>query len=175
MSTETPSAITGVRPGQETILLTRYPSVGSTGVGQFLGRLYESIPLFRRGIKLSHLLFVLPTAPIGLLCYVWVKIPLWGVRYTLTTLAVQCWSMLGTRLIQQVDLADVEQVLIEQSSGQVFYKAADVVLRNAKGETLMRVSGIPAAQSFRRNILEARDAKRRVDASLATISARQNA
>lgn len=175
MSTATIPAITGVSAGRETILLTRYPSIASNGLGQLLGRLYESIPLFPNGIKLSHLLFVLPTAPIGLFLYVWIKIPMWGVRYTLTTSAIQCWSMLGTRLQEQVDLGDVDQVLVEQAPGQVFYKSADLVLRNAKGETLMRIAGIPHAGTFRRNILEARDSKRRVNSSLATISARGSA
>lgn len=173
MSTVKPQAITGVTAGSEIQIMTRYPSVASTGLGQLLGRLYESIPLIPNGIKLSHLLFVLPTAPIGLLLYAWIKVA--GHRHVLTNRSLQKWTFLGDRLIAKVDLNDIVGMEVRQHPGQVFYKSADLHILNAAGDTIMRLEGIPRAEVFRQNIREARDARRQVEDSLARIQARQPA
>ena len=168
-----PQAISGVSAGVETEITTVYPSMASTWVGRILGALYESIPLRINGIKLSHLLFPLPTSPMALLMYLFLKVA--GRRYRLTNRAVQVWSMLGQRLYSQALLADIREIELEQSRGQVFYKAADLVLRGADGTPLLRLEGVPRAEVFRRTILEARDARSQVESSLARIQARQSA
>jgi len=168
-----PQAISGVSAGVETEITTEYPSVASTAVGRFFGAIYESIPLRINGIKLSHLLFPLPTSPIALLVYLYLKVA--GRRYRLTNRAVQVWSMLGQRLYGQVPLGDIREIDIEQSGGQVFYKAADLVLRGADGRPLLRLEGVPRAEVFQQTILEARDARSQVESSLARIQARQPA
>ncbi len=168
-----PQAISGVTAGVETEITTVFPSIASTGFGRFLGSLYESIPLRINGVKLSHLLFPLPTSPFALALYLLLKVA--GRRYRLTNRSVQIWSMLGQRMYTQVALGDVKGIEVEQSPGQVFYKAADIVLVGADGGELLRLNGVQRAEVFRQTILEARDAQANVQASLSRIQARQSA
>ncbi|GAB4136113.1 MAG: hypothetical protein Tsb009_03030 [Planctomycetaceae bacterium] len=170
MATATVQPISGVTTGTEVEIMTVYPSIGSTGLGQFLGSLYNSIPLGNFPVKLSHLLFTLPTAPLAVLAYFLLK--LFGVRYTLTNRSVQIWKSLGNTLIRQINLNDIGDISITQTPGQVFYKCSDLHLEGKDGKPLMTLEGIPRAEVFRQNILEARDAAVRVRASLAAIEAR---
>lgn len=170
MSTARPQAVAGVSASKENVVMSVYPSVGATMLGKALGRLYELIPLPGLPFKLSHLLFPLPTAPLALAAYGLLKVG--GSRYVLTNRSVQIWSALQPNMRQQVPLADVAEVEVEQDPGQVFYKSADIVLRNAAGQSILRLAGVPRADVFRETILEAADARRLVQASLATIQAR---
>ena len=61
MSIGNVQAISGVSAGVENVVMTVYPSIAATGIGRLLGCLYESIPSRICGIKLSNLLFTLPT------------------------------------------------------------------------------------------------------------------
>ena len=60
--------------------------VAATGIGQALNGLYESMPIRIWGIKLSHV-FALPTAPLGMLIYLLMKVT--GERYVVTNRAVK--------------------------------------------------------------------------------------
>jgi len=173
MSTGKPQAISGVSAGVETVVMNVWPSVCATGPGRLCGRSYDSIPYKINGIKLSYLLFTLPTIPIALVLYFWLK--LFGERYTLTNQAVERWSSLGTRRVARVPLEDVGTVAIVQHPGQAFYHAADLELRDKGGNRLMTLAGVPRADVFRQTILKARDARQQVAASLATINARHGA
>jgi len=168
-----PQAISGVSAGVENEIMTVYPSVASTGAGRFLGLLYESIPLRINGVKLSHLLFALPTSPLALLIYLLLKMG--GRRYRLTNRSIQVWSMLGQRLYSQAPLDAIAEIRVEQHPGQVFYKAADLILLGADGAELLRLDGVPRADVFRHTVLKARDARSQVEASLTRIQARQPA
>ncbi len=169
-----PQAISGVSAGIENTIMTKYPSIACRGIGRFLGGLYESIPAPTcNGIKPSHVLFVLPTAVFGVLGYILLKIT--GERYELTNQSVRKWKSLGSQLISEVPLTDIDQIEVHQSPGQVFFKAADLHLLNAAGQTILRIEGMPRAEVFRQNILEARDARNEVAASLAAINARHPA
>jgi hypothetical protein len=148
-----------------------YPSIAAAGMGKALGRLYESIPVRIGGIKLSHLLFCLPSAPFAIFGYFLLKLT--GEVYALTTRSVQLRKSLGDRLIREVPLSNIDQVVIRQEPGQEFYPAADIYLLNKAGETIMTLPGVPRADVFRQTILEARSAQNQVAAALATISARQ--
>jgi hypothetical protein len=157
----------------ENIVRIEYPSVGSTGLGKALGRLYDSLPMKVCGVKLSHILFTLPTSPLGIALYGWLKTL--GRRYVLTDKSVQIRPMLFQGVRAQVPLADVAEVAVEQLPGQEFYKAADINLLAADGRSLLRLEGVVRAEVIRQSILEARDAQAQVAASLATIQARQTA
>ena len=63
-------------------------------------------------------------------------------------------------------------MLFRSQPGQAFYPAADIRLVGKKGETLAVLPGVPRADVFRQSIVEARDARVKVEASLATIKAR---
>jgi hypothetical protein len=147
-----------------------YPSIAGTGIGKALGRLYESMPARICGIKLSHLLFPLPTAIIAITLYFYLKIA--GEVYALTNRTLQLRTSLGNRLKREIPLSSIDQVVVRQEPGQEFYPAADIYLLNKAGETMMTLPGVLRAEVFRQTILEARNALNQVTASLATISAR---
>jgi hypothetical protein len=165
-------AIAGLNPGAETVLVTVYPSIAATAPGRLLGRLYDSIPLKLGGIKLSHLLFTLPTAPLAVALYALLK--LFGRQYVLTNRSVQLRLALSGRRTAQFALAEIAEIEIEQLPGQAFYYAADLVLLRADGEELMRFEGVPRAEVIRQLILEARDARMKTEASMAAIEARHH-
>ncbi len=171
MTARRPSPISGVNTFAETPVMTIYPSIACTGLGRALGKLYECMPMKVCGVKLSHWLFPLPTAPGALKAYLWIK--LFGQRYTITNRSVQVWKSLGNRLEAKVDLAEIDDIAIAQDSGQVFYRAADLQLLDSAGDVLLQLRGVPNPDVFRNTILEARDARRQTDASRAIIEARQ--
>ncbi len=174
MVNEKTQAIAGVSPGAEQILMVKYPSIACRWIGRILGRMCESVPQPKiNGIKPSYLLFGPLAAPFALLGYIELKTK--GNRYVLTNRSVQIWKALGSRMISQVTLADIEWVDVVQHPGQAFYKAADLNLRDASGKTIMRIESVVRAEVFKQNILEARDARREVESSLTTIQARQTA
>lgn len=166
-----PSAISGVSASSEAEIMTIYPSVASMGLARILGGLYEILPLKIFGVKLSYLLFVLPTAPFAILMYGWLKV--FGPRFTLTNRSLQKWKSLGSHKISQVALTDITGIEVRQLAGQKFYKAGDLVLTGGKGgDELMTISGVPYPHIFKQTIIEARDARQMTAASLATIKAR---
>ena len=164
-------AIAGVAASSEAAIMTVYPSIAALGIGRILGAIYESIPLRILGVKLSNLLFVLPTAPIPALLYFWQKA--FDYRYTLTNRSVQIWHSLGNRKVTQVALTDITDVIVRELPGQQFYKAGDLILIGGKAnDELQTLAGIPYPHIFRQTILEARDSRVQVAKSLETIKAR---
>ena len=165
-----PQAISGVSPGKEVLAMEVYPSIASTGLGRLFGRLLDSMPTRLCGIKLSHLLFGLPLAPLAFVGYSQLKII--GLKYQLTNRAVRKHASLGDRLVSQVPLVSIEDVGILQQDGQAFYTAADLQILGKGGAVLMVLEGVPHASVFRQTILKARDAHQQTAAALATIEAR---
>ena len=146
-------AISGVSASSEAEVMTEYPSLASSGVGQLLGNLYESFPVRLFGLmKLSHV-FALLTVPIGLPLYFLQKA--FGERYVLTNRNVQVWTARRTRMVSSVALADVVYVELEQQPGQVFYQASDIHLKGASGDTVLTLKGVKDAGSFRNAIAQA--------------------
>lgn len=169
MLTQISPAISGVSSAQALVMAV-YPSVAATALGKLLGQLYESMPVRVGGIKLSHLLFPLPTAVIALKVFAYLK--LFGEIYVLTNRTMQLRTSMGNRLKREVALSDIDQVVLKQEPGQEFYPAADIYLLNKAGATIMSLPGVPRADVFRQTILEARNARNQVAASLSTIKAR---
>lgn len=164
------TAIIGVHASSESEIRSKYPSIASTALGRLLGSIYESIPVRIWGMKISNLLFVLPTAPLGVLLYVVTK--LFGERYVLTNRSIQRWAVVGLRQYQSVKLTDVTDIEHVQLPGQEYYHAGDLILRNAKGDSLMRISGVKDADVFRQIIEKAREARVGAELSLEAIEAR---
>lgn len=171
----TPQAIAGVSPQVECTLRTAYPSIACTGLGQLLGRLYESVPIGIGVIKLSYVVMTLLVFPplLAFTLYFWLKV--FGSKYVLTNKSVQEWKSIGQQLVGQVALGDVAEVALEQTPGQAFFKASDLALLAADDSVLLRLEGITRAEVFRQTILQARDARRQTEASLSAIQARQPA
>jgi hypothetical protein len=169
MLMQAPPAISGVNSGQAFVMAV-YPSIAATSLGKLLGRLYESMPVKIFGIKLSHLLFPLPTSIIALQVFAHLK--LFGEVYVLTNRSVQLRTSIGNRLKREVALSDVGQIVLRQEPGQEFYPAADIYLLNKAGATIMSLPGVPRADVFRHTLLDAKNARDQVAASLSTIKAR---
>lgn len=176
-------AIAGVSGGADNVVMSVYPSISTTGLGRLLGRLYESIPIKLNGVKLSHLLFALPSSPLPFLIYFWLKIA--GRRYVLTSRSLQIWQIRlwamfvldfsGDRMVEEIPLPAVSEVDVEQFPGHVFYRAADLVLYDSEDGVLGRLEAVPRAEIFRQIILDTRDALTQTEAALATIAARKPA
>ena len=77
MKTQEPvlQSIAGVTPPStaEVPVMTAWPSVGGTGLGQFLGRMYRIQTGF--GIVRVGRLALLATMPIGLMLYLGMRLP----------------------------------------------------------------------------------------------------
>lgn len=163
--------IAGVSPNQERTLEAVYPSVGASALGRSLGSLFDSVPLKINGVKLSYLLFCLPLAPVALTIYLLQKVA--GSCYVLTNRSVEIRNIIGRGLVEKIPLAGIEQVNVVTQAGQAFFRAADLELVNARGDVLMRLEGVPWPDRFRQVILDAREARKRSDESLARIEARK--
>lgn len=164
------TAIAGVSSSAEVEIRRKFPSIGATGIGQFLGSIYESIPGKICGVKISYLLFVLPSAPFAILGYVATKLT--GERWVLTNRSIQRWASIGARQIQSISLTDIEEIAIETPAGMVFYKCGNLHLQDAKGKTLMKLEGVNQPEIFRETLLKSRESRTQVEAALATIEAR---
>ncbi len=153
------------------LLLVRYPSVASNAVCRFLGVLYESLPVPKIfGIKLSHLLFPLPTSPIPAVVYFWLKIS--GDKYVLTTTHLERRKFLTGELVKSVPLEEIAEIEITQTRGQVFYRAGDLTIRDEQGNVLLTLEGVQRPNVFKHNIMDARRALIGVKQSLERIQAR---
>ncbi len=163
-------AIAGVSATTESKIMTEYPSVGATAIGRLLGQIYSCIPIRIFGIKISTLLFVLPTAPLAAPIYLLSKAL--GNKYVLTNRSVQIWSSLGAQKVRQADLLEIASVELDQLPGQSFFRAADVRLKAANGQTVLLLPGVADAGAFRNAIQRAIESRRLVQSSLNTINAR---
>ncbi len=150
--------------------MTEYPSIGAWMLGRALGSLYNCIPVRIFGLTISHLIFVLPTAPFAVGLYFLQK--LFGQFFVLTNRSVQVWTVRTGRRISTVDLSKIDVVEVVQTPGQEFFKAGDILLRSTTGEILERLEGIPDAPSFCSTIRRTVEARRMVQSSMATIEAR---
>jgi len=164
-------AIAGVSPTSEARIMTEFPSVAASGIGCLIGQLMDSIPVSIFGVKLSYLLFGLPLAPLGMLLFL-LNRP-FGARFILTNRSVQVWSALGTQRTAVVNLNDIVDVELDQRSGQAFFRASDICLKAANGQTILRLAGVCDAGPFRNAIQGAMQSRRLVQSSLATIAARK--
>jgi len=172
MATAHAQPIAGLGAGAENEIMSVFPSIGSTGPGRALGRLFESIPLGNSPVKLSHLLFALPLSPIAALLYIYLKIR--GQRFVLTNRALVVKTALGRKEIERIDLTEIGDVAVQQRPGHYFFRCANVVLLGADEKPILLLEGIPRADIFRGSILKARDTALQVKASLETIAARHS-
>ncbi|MFM7866011.1 MAG: PH domain-containing protein [Planctomycetaceae bacterium] len=163
-------AIAGVSSTTEARIMTEFPSVAASSAGRLIGRLMCSIPVRIFGIPVSYLLFGPLVAPLGALLFF---ARLLGSRYILTNRSMQIWSSLGSQRTSSVDLSEVESVVIDELPGQNFYRAADIRLKSAGGQTLLRLSGVADAAAFCNVVQRAVQARRMVQSSLAVINARR--
>ncbi|HET6422539.1 MAG TPA: hypothetical protein VFG20_02575 [Planctomycetaceae bacterium] len=171
MLTKKPQAISGVSPKSESVIEELYPSMATTGLGQLLHGLYESIPVGIGNIKLSHLLFVPPTIPFALLLYFGLKV--FGSKYVVTNRAVKIGPAMGLKIDNEVTLDRVTSVSVDPDSRLAFFRSGDVRLTGSAGDTLMLLRGVPYPDRFAQVITEAVQAQQMVSSSLNTIRNRK--
>jgi hypothetical protein len=149
--------ISGVVPPAvaEATVMTVWPSVASTGLGQALGRLYR-IKSGLGPISVGRLA-LLATIPIGLALYLSMRLPWAFKRYRLTNRRVTIERGVNPRVEQFVDLDRFDAIDLVVKPGQEWYAAGDLVFRRGPIETL-RLPGVSRPESFRRVCLEARQA-----------------
>jgi hypothetical protein len=171
---ELPQPIAGVSPSdlKETTIMTVWPSIAGTGIGQLLGRLFQikagiwvftvgnllallSIPLVVGLIMHSLIFNFLAAIPVlGLLVA-----PIAGTvrRYILTNRRVIIASGLLPKPSQFVDLDRFDSVEVVVHPGQEWYPAGDLIFRKGKIETF-QLKGVRRPETFRQTIMKARDA-----------------
>ena len=139
----------------EATVMTVWPSVASTGLGQALGRLYR----IREGFGPLSIgrLALLATIPVGLGLYLSMRLP-WAIRrYRLTNRRVIIEKGVNPKVEQYVDLDRFDAIDVVVGPGQEWYAAGDLVFRRGQVETL-RLPGVSRPESFRRTCLETRQA-----------------
>lgn len=149
--------VSGVVPPSvsEATVMTVWPSVASTGLGQALGRLYR----IREGVGPLSIgrLALLATVPLGLALYLSMRLP-WAIRrYRLTNRRVMIERGVNAKVEQYVDLDRFDAIDVVVGPGQEWYAAGDLVFRRGAIETL-RLPGVSRPESFRRTCLETRQA-----------------
>jgi hypothetical protein len=144
-----PQIISGVVPPSvaEATVMTVWPSVASTGLGQALGRLYR--------IKGGFGPISVGRLALGL--YLSMRLPWAFRRYRLTNRRVAIERGVNPRVEQFVDLDRFDAIDLVVKPGQEWYAAGDLVFRRGAIETL-RLPGVSRPESFRRVCLETRQA-----------------
>jgi hypothetical protein len=179
MSNVKPQPIAGVSTGAEAEIMTAYPSIAATLMGQRIGRLCEKVPLRTNGVPWLRLLVAIPlwlivvpvALPLALLLYFVTK--LFGKRYVLTNRSLEARQMIGVRTYAHANLNDIREIIIRERPGQAYYKAADLIATGADGKAIIRLEGVQRPAVFRQTVLEARDARLMVEESLKNIQARK--
>jgi hypothetical protein len=154
MSAISQEAVAGLWPVDlgEANITEVWPSICANPIGRVLGKLYAlPIPL--------GLVFAIATMPVALALWAMNRLR----RYSLTTQHVGMRKGLGTKAGEQVSLAELEDVRIVARPGQAFYRAADLELISG-GRVALTLPGVPNPETFRHNILVARDALQQVSA-----------
>jgi hypothetical protein len=149
--------ISGVVPPTvaEATIMTVWPSVAATSLGQTLGRLYR----MKAGVGPISFgrLALLATVPVGLVLYLSMRLPWAFRRYRLTNRRVVIERGVNPRVEQFVDLGRFDAIDLVVKPGQEWFAAGDLVYRRGPIETL-RLVGVSRPESFRRVCLEARQA-----------------
>ena len=81
-------------------------------------------------------------------------LPFVAKRYTLTNRRLMIQRGLKPRPRQQVALADIDDVRLVDNSYNSFYRAGDLEVIGG-GQVKLKLTGVPAPESFRRSILNA--------------------
>lgn len=152
MSQISKEAVAGVWPTDlgEAHITQAFPSISASALGRFLGSLY-SLPQ-----PIGFLIHIV-TLPVPIMLAVAMFLFSGFRRYQLTSTRVRIRRGTKDKDSPQVMLAELEEVRPVVRGGQSFYRAADLQLISG-GQVALTLSGVPNAEAFRQNILEARNA-----------------
>lgn len=145
--------IAGLAPPEisEVTVMTVWPSIAATTLGQALGRLYS----LRLGIGWLTLgkLIALASIPVVLPLYFSMLIPWSSRRYRLTNRRVIVERGVAGRPERAIDLAEFDDVRIDVHPGQEWYPAGDLVFRR-EGAEVFRLAGVSRPAGFQHTILK---------------------
>jgi hypothetical protein len=171
---EIPQPIAGVSPAslRETTIMTVWPSIAGTSIGQLLGQLYSiqaGVWVFTVGNLLALLTapFVAVLILTKFLLNFLAGVPVLGLpflpfrelveRYILTNRRVLIANGLIPKPAQYADLDRFDTIEIVVQPGQEWYPAGDLIFKKGATETF-RLVGVRRPETFRQTILKARNA-----------------
>lgn len=148
-------SIAGVYPPavSEATVMTVWPSVAATSLGQWLGRLFRIRAGF--GVITVGRVALLASMPLGLMLYLSMRLP-WAIRrYRLTNRRVIIERGVSPCAERFVELSRFDAIDLLVRPGQELYAAGDLIFRRGPIETL-RLSGVSRPESFRQTCLKVR-------------------
>ncbi len=168
---ELPQPIAGVSPSdlKETTIMTVWPSIAGTGIGQTLGRLFQikaGIWVFTVGniIALLSIPLVIGLIMHSLIFNFFAGLPFIGFlfapiagtvrRYILTNRRVIIATGLNPKPAQYVDLDRFDSIEVVIHPGQEWYPAGDLIFRKGKIETF-QLKGVRRPETFRQTVMKA--------------------
>lgn len=164
--------IAGVSTNRETEIEAVYPSVAGSGLGALMGSILGPLAQIRTTVIRVPLMVAFGglLMPLAIVAYAATKIL--GNHYIVTNRSVQRRAILGGAMFGQVALADIHDVYISAGASYAFYRVGDLHLVDAQGNDLLVLAAVPYPDRLRQVILDAREARRLSDASLAHIQGR---
>jgi hypothetical protein len=141
-------AVTGLVPPErgEAIIREAWPSVASGGLSRLAHKLMRTIILAPVAWLLLLPLFL---KKIGLLPFA--ARPR---RYTLTNRRLMIQKGLKPKPLQEIPLAAIDDILIDEASKNNFYRCADLEVWS-QGKMALKLTAVPEAESFRRAVINA--------------------
>ncbi|MGC4005999.1 MAG: PH domain-containing protein [Pirellulales bacterium] len=169
---ETNAPISGVSPpdGHETTIMTIWPSIAGTGIGQVIGRLCSiqaGVWIFTVGNLFALLVIplVVPLILMGLGNSVLAGLPVIGGlfkglpqarRYTLTNRRVMIGEGMSAEPRQYVELDRFDTIDVVVKPGQQWYRAGDLIFKRGATETF-RLVGVRRPETFKQTCMKARN------------------
>lgn len=159
------SSIAGVVPPAtaETTIMSVWPSVASTGAGQFFGGLFL-IDIGMWPVTIGNLI-ALASIPLMLMLYLTMRLP-WAItRYRLTNRRVTIDRGISWKVEQYVDFDRFDSIEVQVRPGQDWYHSGDLVFRRGTTETF-RLAGVRRPEVFRQACLKVQQSYLSVAASM---------
>jgi len=136
---------------------TVWPTIGATSAGRWVGQLAGSkIGVGNKFFTLGTLMAVV-TIPISLAVYAWQLMPLVCRRYTLTNRRIVTRRGYSAVDEKSADLDAFDAIEVKILPGQDWLHTGELIFRQGETEVL-RLSGVPRPEVFRRVCLMSRDA-----------------
>lgn len=144
----------------ETPITTRWPTIGATAAGRFVGRLAGN--RFGVGFFTLGKILALATIPVSLAVFCWQLLPYVCRRYRLSNRRLTVHKGLSAEVEQSLPLDAFETIDIEVLPGQEWLHAGDVVFRHSGAEVL-RLRGVSRPDVFCQLCLKSKNALQAVE------------
>lgn len=148
------AAISGVASDREGHLAIFFPTIAATSLGAWIGRMLDRPGTAFGRVHRAHLLLALPLAPLASFLYLWLKV--FGPVYALTNRRLIIKRLLLAKPIATCDLATVDRVQVNLSTGCQFLRSGDLRLLDQSGQVSLVLKAIPYPQQVARQIEQVR-------------------